>query len=65
MYHLTFEFNIEKLVQSIAFFSVSGVPALTKLKVSKLLYYADKTHLLAQGQPIIGDVYFCMDWGPV
>jgi uncharacterized phage-associated protein len=64
-YNLTFEFNIEKLVQAIAFFSKSKLPDLTKLKVAKLLYFADKEHLLSHGKPIIGDVYWCMDFGPV
>jgi uncharacterized phage-associated protein len=65
MYNLTFEFSIEKLVHGIAFFSNSGIQDLTKLKVAKLFYFADKAHLLAHGTPIIGDVYWCMDWGPV
>jgi len=65
MYNLTFEFNIEKLVQSIAYFSQSGIRDLTKLKIAKLLYFADKVHLLEHGKPILGDVYFCMDYGPV
>ncbi|HTR47426.1 MAG TPA: Panacea domain-containing protein [Verrucomicrobiae bacterium] len=65
MYNLTFEFNLEKLVQAIAYFSKAGVPDLTKLKIAKLLYFADKEHLLEYGTPIIGDVYWCMDWGPV
>jgi uncharacterized phage-associated protein len=65
MYNLTFDFSIEKLVQSIAFFSMAGIRDLTKLKAAKLLYFADKTHLLNYGQPIIGDVYWCMDYGPV
>ncbi len=38
---------------------------LTKLKVAKLLYFADKEHLLRYGRPILGDVYFCMEYGPV
>jgi len=65
MYNLTFEFSIEKLVHAIAFFSKSGIPDLTKLKVAKLLYFADKEHLLEHGKPILGDVYWCMDFGPV
>jgi uncharacterized phage-associated protein len=65
MFKLTFEFSLEKTVQAIAFFSQSGVPGLTKLKVAKLLYFADKAHLLTEGSPIIGDVYFCMENGPV
>jgi len=65
MYNLTFEFSLEKLVQSIAYFSEAGIRDLTKLKITKLLYFADKHHLLEHGRPIIGDVYWCMDWGPV
>ena len=65
VYNLTFEFSLEKLVQAIAYFSKAGVPDLTKLKIAKLLYFADKAHLLEHGKPIIGDVYWCMDYGPV
>src|ERR1700723_3107507 len=65
MYNLTFEFSLDKLVQAIAYFSKSGIPDLTKLKIAKLLYFADKVHLLEHGRPIIGDVYWCMDYGPV
>lgn len=65
MYNLTFEFSLEKLVQAIAYFSSERVPSLTKLKIAKLLYFADKQHLLEHGKPIIGDVYWCMDYGPV
>jgi uncharacterized phage-associated protein len=65
MYNLSFEFSIEKLVHAIAYFSKSGIRDLTKLKVAKLLYFADKEHLLQYGRPIIGDVYWCMDYGPV
>jgi len=65
MYNLTFDFNLEKLVQAIAYFSQFGIRDLTKLKIAKLLYFADKQNLLEFGQPIIGDVYFCLDLGPV
>jgi uncharacterized phage-associated protein len=30
-----------------------------------LLYFADKRHLLEHGAPILGDVYWCMEFGPV
>jgi uncharacterized phage-associated protein len=65
MFNLSFEFNVEKLVHALAFFSKSGIRDLTKLKAAKLLYFADKEHLLEHGTPILGDVYFCMDFGPV
>jgi len=65
MIEFTFEFSLAKLVHSIAYFSVSGLSDLTKLKLVKLLYFADKTHLLESASPILGDVYYCMDFGPV
>lgn len=62
---ITFEFSIEKLINAIALFSERGVSDLTKLKIAKLLYFADKKHLLEHGTPILGDVYWCMKFGPV
>jgi uncharacterized phage-associated protein len=58
-------FKPEKLVHSLVFFSNAGVSDLTKLKAAKLLYFADKEHLLRYGRPILGDVYFCLPFGPV
>lgn len=65
MSEIRFSFNLQKLVHAIAFFSAKGVSDLTKLKVAKLLYFADKEHLLRFGSPILGDVYYCMEYGPV
>lgn len=62
---MTLRFKPEKLVHALAFFSAAGVPDLTKLKAAKLLYFADKEHLLSYGRPILGDVYFCLPYGPV
>lgn len=65
MGEIQFEFSLEKLIHTIAFFSQQGIHDLTKLKIAKLLYFADKKHLVEHGRPIIGDVYFCMEFGPV
>jgi uncharacterized phage-associated protein len=62
---MALRFKPEKLVHSLAFFSDAGVTDLTKLKAAKLLYFADKEHLLRYGRPILGDVYFCLPYGPV
>jgi uncharacterized phage-associated protein len=62
---IKFEFSLDKLIHAIAFFWHNGVLDLTKLKVAKMLYFADKKHLIEFGTPIIGDVYFCMEFGPV
>jgi uncharacterized phage-associated protein len=65
MAEIKFRFNLEKLVHALAFFSAKGISDLTKLKAAKLLYFADKEHLLKYGRPILGDVYFCLPYGPV
>lgn len=65
MSDVKFQFDSEKLVQALAFFAGAGVKELSKLKAAKLLYFADKYHLLKYGRPILGDVYFCLDHGPV
>ena len=65
MAEIRFRFNLEKLVAFLGFFSAKGVSDLTKLKAAKLLYFADKDHLLKYGRPILGDVYFCLPYGPV
>lgn len=62
---LSFPFESKKLAETIAFFAFHGVPDLTKLKAAKLVYFADRAHLLRFGRPIVGGHYFCMDKGPV
>lgn len=61
---LQFEFDPTKLGQTLAFFAFH-VRNFDKLKAAKLLYFADKLHLITYGRPIVGDKYFCMDYGPV
>ncbi len=62
---IRFKFEIDKFIACVAMFAEQRLDGLDKLKVCKLLYYADKCHLLRYGNPIIGDVYYHMDAGPV
>jgi uncharacterized phage-associated protein len=62
---LTFRFSLDKFVNALAYFASSGIRDLTKLKAVKLLYLADRYHLLRYGRPITGDRYIAMDYGPV
>jgi uncharacterized phage-associated protein len=62
---LRFAFNLEKVVNALAYFAQAGVADLTKLKAAKLLYLADRCHFLRYGRPISGDRYIAMDLGPV
>ncbi len=61
---IRFKFDPEKFVASLAFFA-SHANGVDKLKAAKLLYYADKYHLIRYGKPILGDVYYHLDYGPV
>lgn len=62
---LKFRFNLDKLVNALAFFADADIGDLTKLKAAKLLYLADQRHLFKFGRPITGDRYIAMDLGPV
>jgi uncharacterized phage-associated protein len=61
---LSFEFDVEKFVNASAYLA-ERCPEVTRMKLFKLLFYADKEHLLTYGRPIIGDRYIKMDHGPV
>ncbi len=61
---IRFRFDSEKFVACLVFFA-SKAKAVDKLKAAKLLYYVDKYHLVRYGRPILGDVYYRLDYGPV
>ncbi len=61
---IAFRFDAEKFVNAVAFLA-QRVRDLDKLKAAKLLFFADKYHLLRYGRPIIGDRYHSLDYGPV
>src|SRR5580698_7181398 len=61
---LSFEFDPRKFANASAYL-VKHCSEVTRMKLAKLLYFADKLHLIRYGQPIIGDRYFKMEWGPV
>ena len=60
---LKFKLDPEKIVNAVAFFA-SKCDGATKMKICKLLYFADKEHLLRYGRPITGDSYVRMTYGP-
>jgi uncharacterized phage-associated protein len=61
---ITFRFDPEKFANALAFLA-KRVRDLDKFKAAKLLYFADKYHLVRYGRPIIGDRYHSLDYGPV
>jgi uncharacterized phage-associated protein len=61
---IVFDFDVRKFVNAAAYL-VERCPDITKMKLSKLLYFADKEHLLSYGRTVVGDRYIKMEFGPV
>jgi len=58
-------YDIEKIANAIKFFKSKKVKHLGKTKLMKLLFFADKEHLLRYGISIFNDKYFKLPHGPV
>jgi len=61
---IRFRFDPEKMVAALTYLA-ERVSDLDAMKSVKLLFFADKAHLLAYGRPIIGDAYYGLEHGPV
>lgn len=61
---LKFNFNKDKAVNSILYIT-HRMGQCDILKVFKILYFADRMHLVRFGWPILGDTYIAMKDGPV
>ncbi|MHB8526654.1 MAG: Panacea domain-containing protein [Candidatus Acidiferrales bacterium] len=61
---ITFDFKPEKFVNAVALLATQCNSA-TKKKICKLLFYADKEHLLKYGRTITGDTYYRLPHGPI
>lgn len=57
-------FDPEKFIQVASYFT-ARCPSMTKKKLLKLIYFADKEHLLRYGRPVLSDYYVNMYQGPV
>ncbi len=61
-----FQFDFEKAKAAFLYLtSKADVPALDKYKICKLLFLADKYHLVKYGRPITGDKYCALPYGPI
>lgn len=65
MAHLEFKYEPLKAIAAIEFLSRQGIPDLTKGKIAKLLFLADKLHLVRYGRTITGDQYAALPHGPI
>ena len=60
-----FEFSPQKAQAVIAYLAQKNVPSLDVYKICKLVFLADKLHLVQFGRPITGDEYAALVDGPV
>ncbi|MBM4275979.1 MAG: DUF4065 domain-containing protein [Deltaproteobacteria bacterium] len=58
-------FDLRKATQAINFLAIKNHGEIDKIKVVKLIYFADRYHLRKYGRPITNDEYWAMEWGPV
>ena len=59
-----FPFEFEKALDALVYLASKDLPAFDKYKASKLLFLADKYHLVKYSRPITGDRYYAMPHGP-
>jgi len=57
--------KIETLVQAISFLLEQKGGSLDKLSLLKLIFFADKYHMMKYARSITNDTYYAMKYGPV
>ncbi len=62
---VAFQFDLNSTLAAITFIASKDVPELTKYKLCKLLFLADKYHLVKYGRIITGDKYCALPHGPI
>lgn len=60
-----FQFDFPRTLAAITYIASQDIPELTQYKILKLLFLADKYHLVRYGRTITGDKYAAMNDGPV
>jgi uncharacterized phage-associated protein len=62
---VAFQFDFNSTLAAITYLASKDVPELTKYKICKLLFLADKYHLVTYGRIITGDNYCAVPHGPI
>ncbi len=60
-----FKLDWEKAIAALTYLASQNMPELSKGKLCKLLFLADKYHLVRFGRPITGDSYWAVNHGPI
>lgn len=58
-------FNYKKSTQALNFFAKYEGGVINKMKALKLIWLSDRLHLRKYARPILNDIYFALDYGPV
>lgn len=61
---IRFDFNFEATKAALLYLGTKDLPGYDKYKACKLLFLADREHLLRFGRTITGDDYFALPFGP-
>lgn len=61
---LTFSFDFEATKAALLYLASKSLPQFDKYRAVKLLFLADREHLLRFGRPITGDSYNALPYGP-
>ncbi|MEO1256803.1 MAG: Panacea domain-containing protein [Bacteroidota bacterium] len=64
MIQIEFNLNQQKTLETILYIA-TRIKNPTKHTIFKIMYFADKEHLLKYGRFITGDYYIAMEYGPV
>ena len=63
---IKFNFNKQKAIEAVLYFlNTNKEKTLTVMHLLKFLYYSDKYHLEKYDRPVLGDIYYAMENGPV
>lgn len=62
---IEFTFKFAKAKAALLYLAQKNLPGFSKGKACKLLFLADKHHMVRHGRPITGDWYAAMEHGPV
>jgi uncharacterized phage-associated protein len=62
---LQFDLDFEKAKAALLYMASLKTPKFDQYKACKLLFLADKRHLVRYGRTITGDHYAALEWGPI
>jgi uncharacterized phage-associated protein len=62
---VSFEYDFDRALAATVYIASRNLRNLDKYKLCKLIFLADKSHLVRYSRPITGDFFCAMEYGPV